>query len=38
MTSGSRHDKELIKGEDRYNHLVLLAENDLGYHNLMKIV
>ena len=38
VTSGSRHDKELIKGEDRYNHLVLLAENDLGYHNLMKIV
>ena len=23
---------------DRYYHLVLLAENDLGYHNLMKIV
>ena len=22
----------------RYHHLVLLAENDLGYHNLMKIV
>ena len=25
-------------GEDRYYHLVLLAENDTGYHNLMKIV
>ena len=24
--------------EDRYYHLVLLAENDTGYHNLMKIV
>lgn len=25
-------------GDDRYYHLVLLAENDIGYHNLMKIV
>ncbi len=33
----SRFDKE--KGnDDKYYHLVLLAENDLGYHNLMKIV
>lgn len=34
----SRFDKEVGKGEERYYHLVLLAENDLGYHNLMKIV
>ena len=26
------------QGDDRYYHLVLLAENDTGYHNLMKIV
>ena len=30
--------KKAVKGEDRYYHLVLLAENDTGYHNLMKIV
>ena len=37
-TTGSRFDRETVAGEDRYYHLVLLAENDLGYHNLMKIV
>lgn len=34
----SRFDKENSTGENRYYHLVLLAENDRGYHNLMKIV
>ncbi len=34
----SRFDREAGRGEDRYYHLVLLAENDLGYHNLVKIV
>ena len=39
VAPGSRFDKEAVgSGEDRYYHLVLLAENDLGYHNLMKIV
>ncbi len=39
VAPGSRFDKEAgASGEDRYYHLVLLAENDLGYHNLMKIV
>ncbi|NLG02395.1 MAG: DNA polymerase III subunit alpha [Clostridia bacterium] len=38
VAPNSRFDKELTGGEDRYYHLVLLAENDLGYHNLMKIV
>lgn len=38
VTKGSRFDKEIVKGESKYYHLVLLAENDLGYHNLMKIV
>lgn len=38
VTSGSRFDRELAGGEDRYYHLVLLAENNQGYQNLMKIV
>ena len=39
VAPGSRFDKEAVgSGDDRYYHLVLLAENDLGYHNLMKIV
>lgn len=38
LTSGSRFDREVGKGEDRYYHLVLLAENDKGYANLMKLV
>ena len=38
MAPNSRFDKELTGGEDRYHHLVLLAENNTGYANLMKIV
>lgn len=39
VAPGSRFDKEAVgSGDDRYYHLVLLAENDQGYHNLMKIV
>lgn len=38
VSPGSRFDRDPNMGEDRYYHLVLLAENDLGYHNLMKIV
>ena len=38
VAPGSRFDRENNQGEDRYNHLVLLAENNLGYQNLMKIV
>ncbi|MFT4106297.1 MAG: DNA polymerase III subunit alpha [Lacrimispora sp.] len=38
VTSGSRFDRETGSGEDRYYHLVLLAENNQGYQNLMKIV
>ena len=34
----SRFDKEAGAEEDRYYHLVLLAENNQGYANLMKIV
>ena len=38
VAPGSRFDKEVTGGEERYNHLVLLAENNQGYANLMKIV
>ena len=39
VAPGSRFSKEPGQGnEDRYYHLVLLAEKDTGYHNLMKIV
>ncbi len=39
VAPGSRFEKTPGQGgEDRYYHLVLLAENDTGYHNLMKIV
>ncbi|MCR4715595.1 MAG: DNA polymerase III subunit alpha [Lachnospiraceae bacterium] len=34
----SRFIKETTKGKDRYYHLILLAENDTGYKNLIKIV
>ena len=35
---GSRFDKEGTVSDERYHHLVLLAENNVGYSNLMKIV
>ena len=38
VAPGSRFDRELNAGDDKYYHLVLLAENDTGYHNLTKIV
>ena len=38
VAPGSRFDKTGKESSGRYNHLVLLAENDEGYHNLMKIV
>lgn len=38
VAPGSRFDRELTKGEDRYYHLVLLAKNNTGYKNLSKIV
>ena len=38
VAPGSRFDKEAGVSEDRYYHLVLLAENNTGYANLMKIV
>ena len=39
VAPGSRFDREAgAENESRYHHLVLLAENDTGYANLMKIV
>ena len=38
VAPNSRFDREITGGEDRYYHLVLLAENNTGYSNLMKIV
>ncbi len=38
VAPGSRFDREANSSDDRYYHLVLLAENNTGYANLMKIV
>lgn len=38
VAPGSRFDKEKNESESRYNHLILLAENNTGYENLCRIV
>ncbi|MBO5656622.1 MAG: DNA polymerase III subunit alpha, partial [Agathobacter sp.] len=38
VAPNSRFDREMSHGDDRYYHLILLAENNKGYENLMKIV
>lgn len=38
VAPNSRRDREPGASEDRYYHLVLLAENNIGYQNMMKIV
>ena len=38
VAPGSRFDRENVNGEDRYYHLILLAENNEGYQNLIKLV
>ena len=38
VAPNSRFDRETTHGDDRYYHLVLLAENNQGYQNLIKIV
>ncbi len=38
VAPNSRFDRELSHGDDRYYHLILLAENNIGYANLIKIV
>lgn len=38
VAPGSRFEKGMEKSAKRYNHLILLAENDTGYKNLIKMV
>ena len=38
VATRSRFDRDAGGSEDRYNHLVLLAENNIGYQNLIKLV
>lgn len=38
VAPNSRFDKDMNSDSGKYNHLVLLAENNQGYSNLMKIV
>lgn len=38
VAPGSRFEKGKEKSAERYNHLILLAENDTGHKNLMKLV
>lgn len=38
VAPGSRFDREQGAGEDRYYHLILLAENNEGYANLTRLV
>lgn len=38
VAPNSRFDREVSHGDDRYYHLILLAENNQGYQNLMQIV
>lgn len=37
LTPGSRHDRTIRPDERNYYHLVLLAKNNIGYHNLVKL-
>ena len=38
VAPGSRMDRENVSSDDRYYHLILLAKNNTGYANLVKIV
>ena len=38
VAPGSRFEKGKEKSAERYNHLILLAENNIGHKNLMKLV
>ncbi|MCR4896380.1 MAG: DNA polymerase III subunit alpha [Lachnospiraceae bacterium] len=38
VAPGSRFEKNAGRGEVRYHHLILLAENNTGYANLLKLV
>jgi len=38
VAPGSRHDKSGSGIEEAYNHMTLLTESEVGYHNLVKLV
>jgi DNA polymerase-3 subunit alpha len=38
VATGSRHEKSAAGIQEAYNHMTLLASNEAGYHNLMKLV
>ena len=38
VAPGSRHERKAGQNEDRAYHLILLAESDEGYHNLIQLV
>lgn len=38
VARGSRHERKSSSGSDVYNHLVLLAKDEVGYKNLVKLV
>ncbi len=38
VTPGSRHDRKTSQGEERAYHLILLAESNEGYRNLIQLV
>jgi DNA polymerase-3 subunit alpha len=38
VATGSRHDKSAAGIQEAYNHMTLLAADDAGYHNLVKLV
>src|SRR5262249_21127149 len=38
VATGSRHDKSSAGIQEAYNHMTLLASNEAGYHNLVKLV
>ncbi len=38
VASGSRFEKNTLRGNSKYSHLVLLCENEIGYKNLMYMV
>jgi DNA polymerase-3 subunit alpha len=38
VATGSRHDKSAAGIQEAYNHMTLLASNEVGYHNLVKLV
>jgi len=38
VAPGSRHDRNATAGDDRLHHLILLAESNEGYRNLIRLV